>query len=248
MFDSFIHSLAHIYIENTGMGRGRFDEVIQKSSAADLFRFAAVLSEMGAGSRAYRWRTDILTNYHESTTQAGISVVLCCCAVRDFLKTHISLVLPTVTSSLSCSCKKGNNTYTTLPINDAELLKSEIRKLQDVILSTEHKDFSEVDETCRNCKKAVKRMYTIDDIVMIYVKPDKLVNHHEIPTEIVLSKQRFALRSSVDEIPKKTEHVASNCLRSNGKWYLYDDDKEAVIESSRKVYPRVLFYERKSSA
>lgn len=244
MFDCFVHSLAHIYVENTGMGRAKIDEVIQDSPEADFLRLATVFARTGASSRIYDWRTEILMRIQEPIKRNGVFILDRLCSTNDFLEMVLLPVFPVVTSALSCGCPESQENYGKLRVNCDQLKENGIKQLEDAVLVTKEKDLSDVVENCGACgRKKLTRSYHINDIAFIMIDLREIIDHRKFPREITLKGQRYTFMSSIDIVPK-IPHVVSYCQQNNGKWCLYDNSKREIFESPANTVPMLLFYER----
>lgn len=226
--DSVLQALIWQYIDDDRF-RKFIDELIRKSSDADLARFLAISAQEGNTKHTLRLRRELITKNCFVSRKGNMKYIRCC----DSVPTNVIALVPQLFSAMistsTCKCQIERK-FDTLPINSELVIIYGLRILQHAI-----NDCFQGERNCDSCGKGYTENHVFGGFVFIIVAlyTDDLHRVKEvtdIPQTIDLNGEQYELTCFSDLRMEK--HAMMICRRMDGEWYQYDDNEKTAKPAS----------------
>lgn len=194
----------------------------------DMKEFMDAFTSKGANDRAYKCRSKILfPTFHEKKVD-NLRLVDCDSSISFIIENVIAPLMPSVIiEKRDCKCKIDEH-YLFVDID----FGSDIR-----LLSQAAENFSMINSSeliCGECEASCEKKAKLNEIIFINTEKSGTITWEEIPKIITLNGRIYMLAGVVQCIPSTEDdfkpHFASHVLRSNRKWYVFDNSKKEVYQ------------------
>lgn len=231
--NTVLHCLACLYIDSP--------ELFEHNSAdSDIMNFLTAYASRKI-DLMYEFRCKILEQHFTKQKSCNEFRMDCFTNIKGILDKIVETDFPSMTTLCTCSTTIQQH-YSVVELDYQELTRSGIKELEKCIVYPRR--------ICVHCQSNITNK-SLSNILFFDVQPlvvaaesinveVKEISVEEITQILHLNGAQYTLKGIIEY--QAPIHYTVNCLRSNNKWYNFDDLRQSIIEIPCTVSPHILIY------